>query len=59
MTKQEKILSLQTYVNGLEARLSGAVPEKRKNVAESYKDYLRLEIKKASRSIEKLKLDGK
>ena len=55
MKPAEKLTSLTKYVNNLQNRLTSPPNEKHKNHPESLKDYLRLEIKKANRTIEKLK----
>lgn len=55
---KEKIESLTRYVNDMKNRLTGAVPEKRKGHEESYYKFLNLEITKANRTLDKLKLAG-
>lgn len=57
MGKVEKLASLKAYVKDHENRLTGPVPEKRKAYAEAYRDYLRLEIKKATKTIERLQME--
>lgn len=59
MNVPEKIASLTEYVNKHKARLTSPVPEKHKNHPEAHKAYLQLEITKASRTIERLKTQGK
>lgn len=54
MNPVEKIASLTKYINEHKSKLTSPVPEKHKNHPESYKDYLKLEITKAQRTIDKL-----
>ncbi len=56
MSPKEKLESLNKYVNELKARVASPTPEKHKNHPESYVKYLNLEITKASKTVEKLKL---
>lgn len=58
MKASEKLQSLLKYRADHEARLSAPTPEKHKNHPEAYKAYLNLEIKKATVTIEKLKMAG-
>jgi flagellar biosynthesis chaperone FliJ len=55
MKPAEKIQSLTRYVNDLQNRLAAPITAKHASHAEYFKDYLKLEITKATRSIEKLK----
>ena len=55
MKPAEKIQSLQKYVSEHKARLVSPTPEKHANHPEAYKAYLSLEIKKAEKTIEKIK----
>lgn len=57
MNKVEKLASLKAYIRNHEDRLSQPVPEFRKSHEESYRDYLRLEIKKATKTVEKLAME--
>lgn len=56
MTKQEKLRSLITYVEGLKRRLEGELPKKYINSPEYFKQMIELDIKKTSLDIEKLKM---
>jgi len=56
MTPPEKLASLTSYVSQLNNRLSSPPNEKHKSHPDALKAYLRLEIKKASKTIEELKL---
>lgn len=55
MKPAEKIQSLTKYVEEHKARLAAPVSDKHKSHPEAYKAYLNLEIKKAERSIDKLR----
>jgi len=52
MTPPEKLASLTSYVSQLNNRLSSPPNEKHKSHPDALKAYLRLEIKKASKTIE-------
>jgi len=56
MKPSEKLQSLLKYRADHETRLISPVPEKHKNHPEAHKDYLRLEIKKTTAKIDKLKM---
>lgn len=58
MKPSEKLQSLLKYRADHEARLTAPTPEKHKNHPEAHKEYLRLEIKKVTASIDKLKMNG-
>lgn len=58
MKPSEKLQSLLKYRADHEARLSAPTPEKHKNHPEDYKNYLKLEIKKVTVTIDKLKMNG-
>lgn len=58
MNPSEKLVSLQRYLEKTTHQLNGAVPERRKNQAEQYKDFLKLEIKRTQAKIDALKLVG-
>lgn len=58
MKPSEKLQSLLKYRADHEARLNSPTPEKHKNHPEAYKNYLKLEIKKVTTTIDKLKLNG-
>lgn len=58
MKPAEKIQSLTKYVEEHKARLAAPVTDKHSNHPEAYKAYLSLEIKKAEKTIEKLKSKG-
>lgn len=53
MSKTEKLVSLQKYAQGLRDRLSSGNYPKRDNSA-----YLKLDLAKTEKTIEKLKMDG-
>lgn len=55
MKSNKKLESLNKYVVLLNNRLTSPPNEKHKNRPEALKTYLELELKKANRSIEKLK----
>jgi hypothetical protein len=56
MTPSQKIASLNEYIVKQNNRLTSPPNEKHKDHPEALKTYLRLEIKKATNTIEKLKL---
>lgn len=56
MKPSEKLQSLIRYRDDYLARLSAPTPEKHKNHPEAHKEYLNLEIKKVTKTIDKLKL---
>lgn len=58
MKPAEKIQSLTKYVEEHKARLTAPVSEKHAAHPEAHKAYLALEIKKAEKTIEKLKSKG-
>jgi hypothetical protein len=59
MKAPEKLQSLTRYIEEHKARLASPTPEKHKNHPEAYKAYLELEIKKAQRTIDRMRSEGK
>ena len=57
MTK-EKLISLNKYVSDLQNRLSSPVPAKHKDHPETYKDFLKHEIKMVTDKLEQVRLEG-
>lgn len=59
MKASEKAQSLLSYIEAHKSRLAAPTPEKHKNHPEAYKAYLQLEIKKAERTLDKMRSEGK
>ena len=57
MDKVEKLASLRAYVKNHENRLTAPVSGKHASHPKAYHAYLRLEIKKATRTIDKLAIE--
>lgn len=56
MSSKQRIESLSKYISDLKNKLDSPIPEKHKERASSYYDYLESEIRKASTALESLRL---
>ncbi len=54
MTKNEKILALEVYLEQLTAKLTASVPVKHKDNTKEYKRMLEIDLEKTRRKIESL-----